>query len=268
MYQSHWGLDRTPFSGGLDPQSFFEGASQRESRARLRFLVDNGRRLGLVLGEPGLGKSLLLEVFSQECRERSRAVAQVDLLGLSAREFYCQLGVALKSRVRVEDDLVRLARLLTDRLGENQMQGMTTVLLLDNADQAGPDLLTHLGRLANIQIRGDVGLSLVLAANRKQASRLGQGLLDRIDLRIDLQPWDELDTVGYLQLSLVEAGSERPLFEDEALAEVHRLSGGVPRQVNRLAEYALLAGSGVGSEMVCSATIQSAHDAICLPGVA
>lgn len=268
MYQSHWGLEKTPFPGGLDPTLFYEGSGQRESLARLRFLVGQGRRLGLVLGEPGLGKSLLLEVFARECRQPGRAVAQVDLLGMSSREFAWQLGVELQAPVRVEDDLVRLFRQLTDRINENQLQQVPTVLLLDNADQAGPDLLTHLLRLANFHAAAGEGwLTLVLAANRARANRLGEGLLELVDLRIDLQPWDELDTTGYLQLALVEAGCERPLFEDQALSEMHRLAGGVPRRVNRLADYALLAGSNSGQEMVCSSTIQSAHEAIQLPVV-
>jgi len=267
MYQSHWGLEKTPFPSGLDPSLFYEGSGQRESLARLRFLVDQGRRLGLVLGEPGLGKSLLLEVFARECRQQGRAVAQVDLLGISSREFAWQLGVELQAPVRLEDDLVRLFRQLTDRINENQLQQVPTVLLLDNADQAGPDLLTHLQRLANLYATSEGWLTLVLASNHNQAVRLGNGLLELVDLRIDLQPWDELDTTGYLQLALVEAGCERPLFEDQALSEMYRLAGGVPRRVNRLADYALLAGSSSGEEMVCSSTIQSAHEAMQLPAV-
>jgi len=264
MYQSHWGLEKTPFPSGLEPALFYEGAGQRESLARLRFLVDQGRRLGLVLGEPGLGKSLLIEVFARECRQQSRAIAQLNLMGLSSREFFCQLCVELQAPARVEDDLVRLFRLLTDRIYENQLQGVPTVLLLDNVDQAGPDLLTHLLRLVHHNT-DDGWLTLVLTANRDRTSRLGSELLDLVDLRIDLQPWDELDTTGYLQLALVEAGSERPLFADQALSEMHRLAEGVPRRINRLADYALLAGSSSGEEVICSATVQSAHEAMRLP---
>ena len=71
------------------------------------------------------------------------------------------------------------------------------------------------------------------------AARLGEQLLEMIDLRIDLEPWDELDTIGYLQLALVEAGCQQPLFDDDSLSEIHRLAAGIPRRVNRLADYAL-----------------------------
>ncbi len=265
MYQSHWGLERPPFPSGLNSQMFYEGVNQREALARLRFLVGQDRRLGLVLGEPGLGKSLLLEVVADQLRPLGHAIATIDLLGISAREFYGQLATQLGARARVEDDLVRLFRLVNDRLHENQLQDISTIVLLDDADQAGPDLLKQISRLVRSAERR---LTFVVACNGSQVSRLGNLLLDRVDLRVDLAPWDELDTIGYLQLALVEAGAQRPLFDDTAMAELYHLTEGVPRRVQRLADYALLAGSGDALETIDVATIRAAHEAISLPVLA
>ena len=108
-------------------------------------------------------------------------------------------------------------------------------------------------------------LTIVATANPEQVGRLNKALLDLIDIRIDLEPWDELDTIGYLQMALLEAGAERPLFDDEALSSLHRAAAGVPRAVNRLADFALLAGSSNSQEMVVASTIQAASAAISLP---
>jgi len=265
MYKTHWGLEKPPFPSGLDSQLFYEGIGQRESLARLRFLLAHRRRFGLVLGSPGLGKSLLLSVFSDQCRLAGHAAAQIDLLGLSSREFYLQLGSKLQATVRAEDDLIRLFRQLTDRLQSSRLQGKQTVLLLDDLDQVGPDLINHVLRLTRTAASQEGWLTIVASANRLQLNRLGKELLDLVDLSIDLQPWDELDTIGYLQLALFEAGSERPLFDDEAMSEIHRLSAGVPRRVNRIADFALLAGSSNSQEMIDSSTIQAACEAVSLP---
>ena len=261
MYHSHWGLQRSPFPSGTDRRLFFEGASQREALARLRFLVENQRRLGVLLGEPGLGKSLLLEVFAAECRRNSQRVAHLDLLGLSSREFLWQLGTEIHAGVQFDDQPLRLYQLLKDQIQQNCLQEIPTVLLLDNADQAGTDLLTQLLRLVNMGPT-DNGLSIVLAANRNQASRFGDRLLQLVDLRIDLEPWDELDTTGYLQLAIVEAGAERPLFDDQAISDLHQQTEGNPRRINRLADYALLIGSGSGQEIVDPAIVQAAGEAM------
>jgi general secretion pathway protein A len=60
----------------------------------------------------------------------------------------------------------------------------------------------------------------------------------------------------------VEAGAERPIFDDGALDEIHRLSAGVPRQVNRLADYALVAGSSTRLETIDVETVAAAHAAL------
>jgi type II secretory pathway predicted ATPase ExeA len=262
--QTNWGLERSPFSSGLETRLFFEGASHREALARLRFLLAN-RRLGLLFGEPGTGKSLLLKVFENECRRHGCAVASVNLLGLSTREFYWQVASQLATAVCVEDDQLRLFRQLSDRIVVNQLQGVPTVVLVDDAHQAGPDLLAQLVRLTQLDAASPRPLTMVLAARESHSGRLGEQLLELVDLRIDLEPWDELDTTGYLQLAQVEGGCQQPLFDDEALAEIHRLAEGVPRRVNRLADYALLVGASAESEIINAETIRAAHEALSPP---
>jgi type II secretory pathway predicted ATPase ExeA len=72
MYQAHWGLDDAPFRTRLDRRFFYESPTHEEALARLHFLVDERRRLGLLLGSHGSGKSTVLEFFSDEIRRRGR----------------------------------------------------------------------------------------------------------------------------------------------------------------------------------------------------
>ena len=81
MYQTHWGLRETPFRTCLDPRFFYQSPTHEEALARLHFLVEQNRRLGVLLGEPGSGKSLLLEVFAAEGRRDGRAVAKGQRAG-------------------------------------------------------------------------------------------------------------------------------------------------------------------------------------------
>ncbi len=188
-------------------------------------------------------------------------------MGLSTREFYWQIASQLAAAVRVEDDQLRLFRQLSDRIVVNRLQDVPTVVLVDDAHQAGPDLLAQLVRLTQLDAVSPNPLTMVLAVREAQAARLGEQLLELIDLRIDLEPWDELDTIGYLQLALVDAGCQQPLFDDESLSEIHRLTAGIPRRVNRLAEHALLVGAGAGDagEIIDTATIRAAHAALSPP---
>ena len=250
--QTDPGQEKSPFSGGLEPRLFFEGAAHREALARMRFLRAN-RQLGLIFGEPGTGKSLVLKMFENECRRQGCSVASVNLLGLSTCEFCGQVASQLGATVRLEDPQPRLFRQLSDRVVANQLQGVPTVVLVDDVHQAGSDLSAQLARLSQLDAAGPSPLTIVLATRAGESAWLGEPLLELVDLRIDLEPWDELDTTGYLQLAQVEAGRQRPLFDDAALSEIHRLTAGVPRRVNRLADYALLAGAG--SETIDAETV-------------
>jgi general secretion pathway protein A len=117
-------------------------------------------------------------------------------------------------------------------------------------------------RLLRTEAANGGWLTMIASANTAQLGRLGKGVLELVDLRIDLAPWDELDTIGYLQLALFEAGAERPLFDDQAMTELHRAAAGVPRGVNRLAEFALLAGAEHSQEIVDASAVEAAGAAI------
>jgi general secretion pathway protein A len=161
---------------------------------------------------------------------------------------------------RVDEDGVRLFRRLADAAATRQ-HGPLGVLLLDDAEQAGVDVRTQLLRLLSLSGRAP-WLMLVVAAGLRTVGRLGDELLDTADLRIDLEPWSEADAVGYVQHALVEAGADRPIFEEEALAALYAMTDGLPRRVNRLADHALLGAAAEGHDMVDAAMVEAAHDAV------
>lgn len=262
MYTAHWGLEKPPFVTGTAEQVFFTGVPQQEALARLRFLVHQQRRLGLLLGEMGQGKSLILEMFAEECAQENWLAAKISLVGLSVREFEWELATELGAAPRLGDDSLRLTRRVEERLRQTRWQGERTIVLLDDVDQAGVDVMTQIQRFASQPTSRVGNLTLILAVNSKQINRLGARLFDLVDLRIDLDAWDAQDTIGYLQLALVAAGAERPVFEESALAEIHRLTKGVPRYVNRLADYALVAGSSAGLDVIDEQTVTAAHEEI------
>src|SRR5690606_16992160 len=125
----------------------------------------------------------------------------------------------LRARPQTSDDLPRLLRRLDESVRESWFHGTRTVLLLDDADQALADTLTQVARLAQSEMASQGKLHLLLAAGTTQVHRLGARLLDLVDLRVDLEAWEQEDTVGYLQHTLVAAGRERPVFDEQALYE-------------------------------------------------
>lgn len=244
MYQAYWGLAKSPFRGHLDPESFYQGPSQEEALARLHFLVEERRTLGLLLGESGSGKSLLLEVFAKELGIVQRQHALVSLVGTSRGELLWLLAGQLGAESLHGAREYQLCRAIDDHILANRYQQISTVLMFDDADEAPGDVLDEVARLAQFNQAQDAGLTLVLTARAERLHHLGTRLLELAELRVDLDGWDEDDTAAFIKQSLARVGRSTPIFTAAALRRLHELSGGIPRRVKQLADLALVGGAG------------------------
>ncbi len=262
---AHWGMEHWPFRGSPRVDQLYPTAGLTEALARIDYLVDGFRRMGVVVGELGVGKSVALQSAARQLERQGRAVVSVDATALTARELAWLVACGLGAGPRDDADVAKLWRQIADRVAENRLQQRHTVLLVDEAGQAGPDVLSQFVRLARLDPSPSARWTIVLAAEPHQAARWNVTLRDLVDLRIDLVAWNADDMIGYLQMSLLEAGRMEPLFEDDALATLHRLTEGVPRQVLRLADFALLAGAAAGMTTIDAVTIEAAHDELAWP---
>jgi general secretion pathway protein A len=266
MYQAYWGLSLSPFRGHLDPRFFHEGPPQEEALARLHFLVEERRTLGLLLGESGGGRSMVMRVFASQLGSIGQQCAVVSLGGLDAREFYWQLITTLGVEVNPQAGTYALARAVADHITANRFQQLATVMLLDDADLARGDVLEQVLRLAQFDVSRDARLTLVLSAQVDHLHKLSPQLLDLADLRIDLESWEEDDTVAFLKSSLAQAGRSSPVFSEQALTRLHQLSAGIPRRVKQLADLALLAGAGRNLVQIEADTVDSVYGELGLLG--
>jgi general secretion pathway protein A len=264
----HWGLERWPFSSTPGERQFYPTAGHNEALARIEYLVDGRRRLGALVGDSGVGKSLVLRVAAAQLAKKGRSVVLVDALGASSRELLWQVACGLGTTPREEAEVPWLWRQIADRVVENRVRQADTVLLVDDAGQAGPDMVTQFLRLARLDLNPAARWTIVLAAEPEQATHWSGSLRNLFDLRIDVLPWTMEDTVGYLQTALVEAGRVEPLFDDGALEALHELAVGVPRQVTKLADYALLAGAAAGVETIDAGIVEAASEEIAWPAPA
>lgn len=261
----HWSLTRWPFRAAPPADQLYPTASLTEALARIEYLVDGGRRLGVVLGQPGVGKSLSLKAAAREAERRGHAVVAIDATSLSSRELVWQVACGLGACPSEDADLARLWRHIGDRVTENRIQQKHTILFADDVGQAGPDVVAQFVRLARLDTTTDARWTMILSAEPEQSFRWNRALLELVDLRIELVPWSQEDTIGYVQLALVDAGRMQPLFEDDALVTLHQIAQGVARQVARLADFALLAGAAAGLSTIDGATIEAAFEEIAWP---
>lgn len=267
MYLQHWKLTHSPFAPRYAAKCFFASPTHDEALARLLFLVEDGRRVGLLLGPHGSGKSVVLDVLRRELRKTGVTVALLGLLGLDEDEVLWQLAAACGLNPPTGATRNWLWRNLQDFLTIERHQQRATALLFDDAHEATPEVLALLSRFLDWDQTPESRLTVVLAAAPDLAARLGQRVLQLAELRVSLEPWDAHDTADYLRAMLTAAGGPVEAFRDDALERVHSLANGNPRRVAQLANLALLAGAGRELPQVDADTVQGVYDELALGDV-
>ena len=134
---------------GRAPQFLYRGPVQEESLARLHYLIDNQKRVGLLIGPDGSGKTLVLEALARELRDAGHRVIALNLLAMDGHTFLWQLATGLNCRTRMSDTPRQLWQSITDACEANRYLQLPTVLLIDDVDQAAKDMMAPIFRLLN-----------------------------------------------------------------------------------------------------------------------
>lgn len=259
MYLNYWGLRESPFHRPRQNRWFFEGDVHEEAVARLHFMIEHRHRLGILSGDMGSGKSLLLAVMADRLRRNGRTVVHASLEEASAAELWWILAVGLELNPQSHEPPPRLWRRVCDRLSHDRLTGNGTVLLLDDADQAHHDALAGILRLLSVEPLVGMQLSVVLACRPAGVSRLSARLVEQAELLITLEPFSLSETRDYVQEALTQAGREESAFSSAALLRLHELSDGVVRRINHLADLSLAAGASQGQEFIDTEIVEGVY---------
>lgn len=263
MYANHFGLTESPFHNTSDARWYYESPGHEEALARLLFLVEEGRRCGLLTGRSGTGKSLLLQILDVQSRRSQREIAYLDLSGCSARDLLWETAAMFGLAPAHDIAQSRVARLLHDFWEASDATRARLILLLDHVDQAEPDCLAAIERLLHAS-GGATRATIVLAARTESLGRLRAPLSRLADLRIDLPALDKGQTRHYVESLLSAAGATQEIFEPAALERLFAASRGIPREINRLSELSLIAAMSADETTVSDAVVSSVSEELTL----
>jgi type II secretory pathway predicted ATPase ExeA len=247
VYLDFYGLRELPFELSPNPKYLLLTARHREALANLQYGISARKSLTVLLGEAGTGKTTLVQAALQSPPCRSARVVHLANPMLSREEFVEFLARAFGLSPAGRRSKTTMLAELEGVLRRRRQAGITTALVIDEAQVLPEDLLEEVRLLANIETPTEKLLPLVLVGQPELADRLNRPSLrqlkQRVALRCSLDLLGRADTHAYVNGRLHIAGANGvPVFTQEAIDLVYVRSRGVPRTISVICDNALVSG--------------------------
>jgi putative secretion ATPase (PEP-CTERM system associated) len=262
MYEQFFQLTRKPFELTPNPAFLYLSRTHRKALTYVDYGLKERTGFILLTGEVGSGKTTLLRNLIDTLD------AQVTLAHLSNTQVNPEQLIAMVNEEYGIDsegrDKVLLLRDLQAFLADEYAQGHHAVLIIDEAQNLSPAVLEEVRMLSNLETRDASLLQIVLAGQPELGRVLAdprlRQLRQRISISCHLSPLTRAETEEYLFHRLAVAGNRDALaFSRGALDALHAATGGIPRLINIVGNFILLAAftestRSVNEEMVADIT--------------
>ena len=244
MYNAYFGLTQSPFNLSPDPLFLYRSYQHEEALANLIYGVQSRKGFIVLTGEVGTGKTTLLECLRNYLVSQNIEFAYLFNSRLTVEQFFEMIAYDLGldcDRHSKTEVLFALNHMLLHRT----QLGLTTALLVDEAQNLDWNVLEEIRLLGNLENRAGKLLQIVLAGQPELDRKLDapdfRQLKQRVALRCGIQPFQESDAVDYINSRLEKAGMpDQGVFPPDILSEIHYRSQGIPRIINAICDNLLL----------------------------
>jgi len=263
MYESFYSLRTKPFALLPDSDFLYPGSTHRAAYNILEYGLIHEAPFMVLTGDPGMGKTSLLQKLVSEHGEK-HSIGLVTNARYSIEHLlpWILLSLGLSQK---QLDPVEAYHLFSGFLIQESKQHRRVILIIDEAQSLGSELLEELRLLSNLNDGKTLKLQFILSGQPDLHT-----LLQRIDMTqfaqrivVDyhLEPLSEVETGYCIRHRLKVAGGHPSLFTNKACLLVHRLTRGIPRLINQVCDIALTYGFTEQARVITSKLVaQAAYD--------
>lgn len=241
-----YGLKWNPFSHELPLEALHATKRVDHFSWRVENLVLDGG-FALISGESGMGKSVALRQLAGRLGKlRDVTVAEFSRPQSGLSDFYRELGVLFGVELRTSNRYGGFRTLRERWQNHIETTLCRAVLLIDEAQEMQPVVLSELRLLSSICFDSQVILTTVLCGDNRLPEKLKLAELlplgSRIQVRLNVEAWSRDEIATLIGDSIARAGAPR-LMTKELVATVAEHCAGSPRIAMNLANELLLIGA-------------------------
>lgn len=243
MYKTHFGLHTSPFALGTRLRFLFKSGAFEETMAHLVYGLKGGEDIVLITGGIGTGKTMALQNLIANISSLYR-VALVNTTKINYKELLKMVLVELDISYPPEADKADLLMILKSTIDSAATENKRVLLIVDEAQNLDIDTLEGLRLLTNLSKTEKQALQLVLVGQPGLLENLDSPelvqLKQRIRVHYHLVTLTANEMKSYIEHRLKIAGCDKKLFSKGAYDKIFKLSKGVPRLVNVIADKSML----------------------------
>ncbi len=248
MYESFFGLRESAFALTPDPRFLWLSGTHEEGLAALYYGITRRKGFILLTGEVGAGKTTLLRAALDQIPAETESALVMNTASLEPLDLLKLIAVEL----RIEGDfhskvdyIIALNAFLLERLEA----GLNSVLIIDEAQNLGPEILEEVRLLSNLETDTEKLLQIVLTGQPELRRHLASPHLRQLRQRIAIEHHVEFlkpdEMASYLAYRIEVAGGRyEEVFAPGSEATFYAFSSGCPRLVSLLADRVLLSAYG------------------------
>jgi general secretion pathway protein A len=262
MYLEHFNLTERPFSITPDPRFLYMSPRHREALAHLLYGLGDGGGFVQLTGEVGTGKTTICRCLLEQIPENvdlalvlNPKVTAIELIATVCDE----LGIAYDAG---NTSIKSLTDVLNRHLLDAYARGRHTVLVIDEAQNLGADVLEQVRLLTNLETATQKLLQIILIGQPELRTLLARDdmrqLAQRVTARYHLEPISREETGAYIMHRLQICGSTQTVFNKRSVDKIQQLSGGIPRLINVLCDRSMLGAYVEGQTQVDAKVVKKA----------
>ncbi|MEM7731343.1 MAG: AAA family ATPase [Pseudomonadota bacterium] len=257
----HFGLSKRPFSLAPDPDFLFLSAAHQRAKSALEYGLVARSPITLVTGAIGAGKTLLLRDFMNHIEEDLRIGLVANASPADRTEMLRLILYALGQKPPDGDSYATFYAALEAFLVDEYRDGRRVVLIFDEAQNLDWSSLEHLRMLTNINFAEHELVQLMLIGQSELRDMIMRPDLRQLAQRVSASmhlPGLSRDDVGsYITHRLALAGAAYEIFDEPTHALIYEATGGTPRLINQLCDYALLYAFAEGETTVTAEAVNT-----------
>lgn len=237
-YIARLALQSAPFNTAVESVIFFKGEQIEQRLNLLLHMIRSTDKVGLLVAEKGLGKSVLFTQLQSNKTDDLRICRINGHASLTSMDIIMQC----LSAFGVDDNDVQFSNdhliLLKDRLSGLRQLNIKPLLLIDDIDLLAEEPLMVLMDCLSWQ-KNEVYLLQAVFTSKRELPALAN-IHGRLQ-QIDLPALSEQEVLLYLEYRLDAAGYHgEAVFSPKDLKQCYRQSAGVPASINQWAHQHLL----------------------------